>query len=1847
METQNYGNLNGILPWVSAASVATVIANECCPIGATHINSITLMKWLRSPSVMAKELALAFKAQHHLDVKDWRHQELILSSLHGKLPGAGRMATLSCKALSSSFSKILSSKELCHSEERQLVHELKPHFAKTSEETHTFDRMMDGSRSNDTVEHMHMLLEEHLGAPATVGPALKGSSNIAISGLAFPSLFPLGTGHYENPRQVNMQWYQWARALVRFHDGRFATHSTFPYFLLNTLQRQQSFDNASLFMQRDMRFDRKTWDDLEKLSHQDKVKTFKKVSAAAANTQNSDGYWQKQKLDLLAAVDQLGDPTFFMTNSHADTHCPYLAQYIKVHAQIEGGGVDDPDHPSFSDDAKTAVKIANVVKYPHLVAEFFHLKTELMLAYVGSTMGALAHWCRYEWQMRGSTHVHYFLWCKDAPQLHFLDDWVTDVVDNLGWRDEPITEELGQELVDALNQHSNAQCSQPGEAQQAIGFYTNLCSRWNNSWDSEGDCPVKLHDKHASKTWHVPMAQGATAISQQLLQSVQEDRAAILNDTGRHVPHNVNYCMKRAPDNTIYCRFHYPQDIKQPNTPHFRAKMAGGGVMWELYFPINDPFMLITNAEQSASQRSNVDCKPLVGHHACVQYVCKYATKLESASQTFNTSMARALSGFHWQGDDGATGEGGDGGGPTEGDTNGPIRDTKTKPSRDVYSSFLMQQNGARNWSSQEVAHVLMGIPSTTSSHKFRSFSTSNWNKLKQRDTNGNVDEFGDALEANKWEKYLDRMSTMWSMVADLDTTQRTIYGQLPMDQQEWVAHIRFCNMLCSNMCACRLARMAADVSQCSFIDFWSKYKFSSDGRPKKNASKDKTRNQIEHITEPMVVVPKPSVALSWSKPGHCCRPWYCECMLKRHKPFLCKHGYLDYMAGHQDDFEAAFEEFANSSGAPAVVKDAFARYNKEEPSMGDPDAPSDGGESIHEKTWAEDVDHIFQNINPEFTNAHQASQEANFDWVAHTANNYTDALVAEAGKWMQVASHADGERQPIRVDPATLNADQAFIYRSVLEHDARWERRTPHQPCQPYLAMINGTAGSGKTYLIHAIMDALEGRAVAVAPTGVAADNINGQTYHSLLKTPIRAQDRKNTAIINPSKQKHLNKVFRENSPKVEYVILDEMSMIGKTSLGHIEKMMRHATGKEEMFGGLNVILLGDHGQLPPVSDGRCYSWDSCKHKKNSPHCRCTDNTCGAVHRGDWKDTCTHWHRKGLEAYEHITNSGHVFYLTTIQRCSGSDDLSQEFREVQMAARGGTLTQKEHDWLYQHCSIKAHQTRGTLGEFESATRLVATRKLRDQVNAADMEQLIRNGAPSIVVKAMDSDTQWLTLKEDEKRLHDELALAIGQNVMVNWNLTVKHGLVNGTRGVVAEVLVNAKNIPVAVILAVKKGGDGHPGYSGPEWPHETTYGPAPAGHCFVAIGMKTEEHSFGGKPQTRTQFPLMEAAALTIHKAQGLTLARVRYDPGDREPLTSVGIFFVGLTRVKHPHHLMLVAGKHGFPNQERLTSIGNMPSLISRHNHEVELWRKFQCTCDKLRALGLQPGPAAANRAPTYRTANAKQPAKAKPTKGVATPPASPTPKHSQQQKQVVPKAPQKKAKSSGSHSGHQAIVDHHRNVLATRGMEWPVGVQGYSCPMPTWMHPCKMGGMQLRVRVVDFYSDPSIGASGQFMDYLSNLFPNPDAVFDTPHTPGCKHQIGSSCGMVAAMSVAAMRVAVPHWMTVHLGRTTDGEVIPMCNQLLRTQLQNLGASWMLYDHHVEELVQMATGTDKGGLAQFCTVGSLDQCLAKVTEDVHAHAMMPGIPMPPKWVVSNTQLSTSSGFHWFTVGYQVVWNG
>ena len=755
--------------------------------GKIHINDQTVMKWLKSDGVIAQQVALSLKANNGFNVSSWKHQELVLNFLHGNTVCTPRMPTFTCKKLLEALPGLLGGVPLCPSEEMQVLGELRPCFGNSNQETYAFDSMMQEARSKDAVEHVHQVLEEHLDAPAAQGPAISMSSSVPVSGLAFPSLFPLGTGHYENPRPHSMEWYQWGRALENFYDGRFATHGTFPYFVLNTMHRQQAFEDASLFMHKGPHGRNTTVGDLEELSKGAKVKTFKKLSAFASHTQNSDGYWKRQKNDLLAAIDQLGDPTFFMTNSHADTQCPYLANYIKVHAGIDSGSPRDPTSPWLSDQQRYVVRVNNVVEHPHLVADFFHFKTELMLEYVGSCMGAVAHWGRYEFQMRGSSHLHYFLWCKGAPRMDFLDEWVIDAVQSLGYENQELDEALMQEVVDEVNALSVSRCTAQGgggEEHKALSYYTQLCTRWNNAWDDVAGIPDSAgHVGHPSATHHVTVP--PSVIASRLCDArsgdgvpvVVNDRASVLNSVNRHSSHNANYCLRKAKDNIVYCRFHFPLEIVEPNVPHFRAKAAAGGIQWELYLPINDTVMNMVNAEQSASQRSNVDCKPLVGHFSAVQYACKYATKLESANETFEASLARAFSGYskHCC--------------APEGDVEGGT-DVKSRPASAAYASFLIQQDGARNWSGQEVAHVLKGIPSTVSSHMFRSFSTSNWHKVRKStsDEHGVLNPDAPALEHNKWSKYLGRMGVMWSMLSDVDTTQTTLFGGGTTDHHRWDA---------------------------------------------------------------------------------------------------------------------------------------------------------------------------------------------------------------------------------------------------------------------------------------------------------------------------------------------------------------------------------------------------------------------------------------------------------------------------------------------------------------------------------------------------------------------------------------------------------------------------------------------------------------------------------------------------------------------------------------------------------------------------------------------------------------------------------------------------------------------------------------------------------------------------------------------------------------------------------------------------------------------------------------------------------------------------------------------------
>lgn len=120
----------------------------------------------------------------------------------------------------------------------------------------------------------------------------------------------------------------------------------------------------------------------------------------------------------------------------------------------------------------------------------------------------------------------------------------------------------------------------------------------------------------------------------------------------------------------------------------------------------------------------------------------------------------------------------------------------------------------------------------------------------------------------------------------------------------------------------------------------------------------------------------------------------------------------------------------------------------------------------------------------------------------------------------------------------------------------------------------LTGRAGTGKTTLLRKFLEIAGEEAVVLAPTGVAAMNIGGQTIHSFFKLPPR--------LMEPTDVKRLRngRVFRA----MKTLIIDEVSMVRADMLDAIDKSLKLNRGSKRPFGGVRMILSGDLHQLPPV---------------------------------------------------------------------------------------------------------------------------------------------------------------------------------------------------------------------------------------------------------------------------------------------------------------------------------------------------------------------------------------------------------------------------------------------------------------------------------------------------------------------------------------------------------------------------------------------------------------------------------------------------------------------------------------
>jgi ATP-dependent DNA helicase PIF1 len=124
----------------------------------------------------------------------------------------------------------------------------------------------------------------------------------------------------------------------------------------------------------------------------------------------------------------------------------------------------------------------------------------------------------------------------------------------------------------------------------------------------------------------------------------------------------------------------------------------------------------------------------------------------------------------------------------------------------------------------------------------------------------------------------------------------------------------------------------------------------------------------------------------------------------------------------------------------------------------------------------------------------------------------------------------------------------------------------------------ITGQAGTGKSRLLRYFRERTNKKLVVLAPTGIAAVNVNGQTIHSFFrfKTGITIATIKEHAV-----SKNQKKLYQQLS----MIIIDEISMVRADLLDCIDYVLRSSRERlTEPFGGVQVIFIGDLYQLPPV---------------------------------------------------------------------------------------------------------------------------------------------------------------------------------------------------------------------------------------------------------------------------------------------------------------------------------------------------------------------------------------------------------------------------------------------------------------------------------------------------------------------------------------------------------------------------------------------------------------------------------------------------------------------------------------
>ena len=264
---------------------------------------------------------------------------------------------------------------------------------------------------------------------------------------------------------------------------------------------------------------------------------------------------------------------------------------------------------------------------------------------------------------------------------------------------------------------------------------------------------------------------------------------------------------------------------------------------------------------------------------------------------------------------------------------------------------------------------------------------------------------------------------------------------------------------------------------------------------------------------------------------------------------------------------------------------------------------------------FGEIVDQALSNLRSDVTNPDSFSQHENDEVQAEVAAVINDMLEDESFTADAVLLDDSSLNIPSYTAPVLIPDNEISSKIRSLNRKQRelfdmlqtWAKKSikiilmsDAQPLEPLHIFLTGNAGCGKSFLMKVLHQSLtkilsygnvsldKPKVLFMAPTGVAAINIDGTTIHNALNIPINQFGKK----ISPLSDK-MRSSLRSKLSDLKVSITDEISMASNDLLFHVHLRLTEIFGSvnDQPFAGVSVITVDDFFQLPPVGGKPVYA--------------------------------------------------------------------------------------------------------------------------------------------------------------------------------------------------------------------------------------------------------------------------------------------------------------------------------------------------------------------------------------------------------------------------------------------------------------------------------------------------------------------------------------------------------------------------------------------------------------------------------------------------------------------------------